>query len=111
MFGASTLATGLVPTLALGVGAQVAAGAGNGLENTGMDTLLQESAPDEQLGLVFGTVYTAPYAGQIVAYLLAAPVIAAIGPRATFVAAGAGRPRRPGLDASAAAAPGPAQPR
>jgi MFS family permease len=90
LFGASTLVTGLAPALALGVGAQVAAGAGNGLENTGMDTLLQESAPDERLGLVFGTVYTAPYAGQIVAYLVAAPVIAAIGPRATFVAAGAG---------------------
>lgn len=90
LFGAGTLATGLAPGLALGIGGQVVAGAGNGLENTGMDTLLQESAPDEQLGQVFGTVYTAPYAGQIVAYLAAAPIIAAIGPRATFAAAGAG---------------------
>jgi MFS family permease len=90
LFGVGTLATGLAPGLAFGIGAQVAAGAGNGMENIGMDTLLQESAPDEQLGMVFGTVYTAPYAGQIVAYLVAAPVIAAVGPRATFVIAGAG---------------------
>jgi MFS family permease len=90
LFGAGTLATGLAPGLSFGIGAQVAAGAGNGMENIGMDTLLQESAPDEQLGMVFGTVYTAPYAGQIAAYLVAAPVIAAVGPRATFVIAGAG---------------------
>lgn len=90
LFGAGTLATGLAPGLAVGIGAQVAAGAGNGMENIGVDTLLQESAPNEQLGMVFGTVYAAACAGQIVAYLLAAPVIAAIGPRGTFLLAGAG---------------------
>jgi MFS family permease len=90
LFGAGTLATGLAPGLAFGIGAQVAAGAGNGMENIGLDTLLQESAPTEQLGMVFGTVYAAAYAGQIMAYLVAAPVIAAIGPRATFLLAGAG---------------------
>ncbi len=90
LFGAGTLATGLAPGLALGIGAQVAAGAGNGMENIGVDTLLQESAPNEQLGMVFGTVYAAAYAGQIMTYLVAAPVIAAIGPRGTFLLAGAG---------------------
>jgi MFS family permease len=90
LFGVGTLATGLAPGLAVGIGAQVAAGAGNGMENIGVDTLLQESAPNEQLGMVFGTVYAAACAGQIVAYLLAAPVIAAIGPRGTFLLAGGG---------------------
>jgi MFS family permease len=90
LFGVGTIATGLAPGLAFGIGTQVAAGAGNGLENIGIDTLLQESAPDEELGKVFGTVYTAPYAGQIIAYLGAAPLIVAIGPRAVFLAAGGG---------------------
>jgi MFS family permease len=90
LFGVGTLATGLAPGLAAGIGAQLAAGAGNGLENIGLDTLLQESAPDERLGMVFGTVYAALYAGQIVAYAAATPVILALGPRATFVAAAVG---------------------
>jgi MFS family permease len=90
LFGVGTLATGLAPGLAAGIGAQLAAGAGNGLENIGLDTLLQESAPDERLGMVFGTVYAALYAGQIVAYAVATPVILALGPRVTFVVAAAG---------------------
>jgi MFS family permease len=90
LFGAGTLVTGLAPGLAAGVGAQLAAGAGNGVENIGMDTLLQQSAPDERLGMVFGTVYAALYAGQIIAYAVATPVIAALGPRATFVVSAAG---------------------
>jgi MFS family permease len=90
LFGVATLATGLAPGLAAGIGAQLAGGAGNGLENIGMDTLLQESAPDERLGMVFGTVYAALYAGQIVAYAVATPVILALGPRATFVVAAVG---------------------
>jgi predicted MFS family arabinose efflux permease len=90
VFGAGTVATGLAPGLAAGLGAQLVAGAGNGVENVGMDTLLQESAPDERLGMVFGTVYAALYAGQIIAYAVATPVIVLLGPRATFVLAGAG---------------------
>jgi MFS family permease len=90
LFGVGTLATGLAPGLAAGIGAQLAAGAGNGLENIGVDTLLQESAPDERLGMVFGTVYAALYAGQILAYAVATPVIVALGPRTTFVVAAAG---------------------
>jgi predicted MFS family arabinose efflux permease len=90
LFGVGTLATGLAPGLAAGIGAQLAAGAGNGMENIGVDTLLQESAPDERLGMVFGTVYAALYAGQIVAYAVATPVIVALGPRTTFVVAAVG---------------------
>jgi MFS family permease len=54
LFGVGTLATGLAPGLAAGIGAQFAGGAGNGMENIGMDTLLQESVPDERLGMVSG---------------------------------------------------------
>ena len=90
LYAAGTLATGLAPGLALGIGAQVAAGAGNGMDSVGVDALLQESAPDERLGMVFGTVYAVLYAGQIIAYAAATPVIAALGPRGTFVVAAAG---------------------
>jgi predicted MFS family arabinose efflux permease len=90
LFGVGALATGLAPSLAAGLGAQLAAGAGNGVENIGMDTLLQESAPDERLGMVFGTVYAALYAGQIIAYALATPIIVLLGARGTFVLAGVG---------------------
>jgi MFS family permease len=90
LFGAGTLASGLAPGLATGIGAQFAAGAGNGVQNIGMDTMLQESAPDERLGMVFGTVYGALFAGQLIAYAVATPVITALGPRATFVVSAVG---------------------
>jgi MFS family permease len=90
VFGAATVATGLSPWLGGGIAAQFVAGAGNGLENIGIDTVLQESTADEEMGTVFGTVYTTPYVGQIIAYLLATPCILAFGPRATFVIAGIG---------------------
>jgi MFS family permease len=90
VFGAATIATGLSPALAGGIGAQFVAGAGNGMENIGIDTVLQESTADEEMGTVFGTVYTTPYIGQIIAYLVATPCILAFGPRTTFVIAGIG---------------------
>lgn len=90
LYGAATIVTGLAPGLVYGAGAQVAAGGANGMENIGMDTLLAQSTPDAELGSVFGAVYTAPYAGQILAYLAAAPLIASLGARVTFVISGAG---------------------
>jgi MFS family permease len=90
VFGAATIATGLSPWLGGAIAAQFVAGAGNGMENIGIDTVLQESAADEEMGTVFGTVYTTPYVGQIIAYLLATPCILAFGPRTTFVIAGVG---------------------
>jgi MFS family permease len=90
VYGAATIVTGLVPSLGYGVAAQVVAGGANGAENVGMDTLVQESTPDAAMGAAFGIVYTSPYAGQILAYLAAAPLIAAFGARTTFVVSGAG---------------------
>jgi MFS family permease len=90
LYGAATIATGLAPAIGYGVVAQVAAGGANGLEGVGMDTLIQESVPDASMGAVFGVVYTAPSAGQILSYLAAAPLIAAFGARTTFVISGVG---------------------
>ena len=89
-YGIATIVTGLAPSLGYGVAAQVVAGGSNGMENVGMDTLIQESTPPEAMGAAFGIVYTSPYAGQIVAYLVAAPLIASFGARTTFVVSGAG---------------------
>jgi MFS family permease len=90
VYGAATIVTGLVRQIAVAGGAQFVAGGANGMENVGMDTLLAQSAPDSELGTVFGVVYTAPYAGQILAYLLATPLLVAFGPRLVFVISGAG---------------------
>jgi len=90
LYGLATLVTGLSPGLGPGTGAQVVAGGANGMETVGLDTLLAESAPDKQLGVVFGAVYTTPFAGQLVAYLAATPLIVAFGARTTFVISGAG---------------------
>jgi DHA2 family lincomycin resistance protein-like MFS transporter len=89
-YGVATILTGLAPSLGYGVAAQVVAGGANGMENVGMDTLIQESTPPEAMGATFGLVYTSPYAGQILAYLAAAPLIAAFGARTTFVISGVG---------------------
>lgn len=89
-YGVATIVTGLAPSLGYGVAAQVVAGGSNGMENVGMDTLIQESTPPDAMGAAFGIVYTSPYAGQILAYLVAAPLIAGFGARTTFVVSGAG---------------------
>jgi MFS family permease len=90
LFGATAVATGLAPGLAAGIGAQFIAGAANGMESIGLDTVLQESSPESELGAVFGTVYTFPYLGQLLAYLAATPIIVAFGARSTFVVSGVG---------------------
>lgn len=42
------------------------------------------------MGAVFGTVYTAPVIGQLIAYAAATPLINVLGPRITFIVAGSG---------------------
>lgn len=88
--GAGTLATGLVPNVATGLATQGVGGAGNGLENVATDTLLQLTVPKERLGTVFGTVYTAPFVAEAIAYSAGGVLLEAIGARAVFVVAGAG---------------------
>lgn len=90
VYGVATIVTGLARSLGLGIAAQVAAGGANGMENVGLDTLLAESTPDEQLGTVFGAVYTLPFAGMMLAYVAATPLIVTFGARTTFVISGIG---------------------
>jgi MFS family permease len=88
--GAGTVVTGGLPVLGLALAGQALAGAGNGWQNVATDTLIQRAAPAQRLGAVFGTVYTAPYAAEIVAYAAGGPLLAMTDPRWLLVASGVG---------------------
>ncbi|HYQ61732.1 MFS transporter [Actinophytocola sp.] len=85
-----TVATALVPTLLAVAAAQLVAGMGNGVENVTTETLVQRLTPRHMLGRVFGAVATAAQLGSAVAYVIAGPLVAALGPRGAFLVAGAG---------------------
>lgn len=88
--GAGTLLTGLAPTLAAVMAAQLIAGAGNAVENIGYDTVVQDLVPRPMLGRMFGTVGTAAQLGAGLAYAAGALLVDLLGARTTFVLAGAG---------------------
>ncbi len=85
-----TVATGLAPGLGAVAAAQAVAGAGNTADLVGTDTLVQRTVPAPLLGRAFGAVYGAAQLGSSIAYLAAAPLVAAAGPRVAFVLAGLG---------------------
>jgi MFS family permease len=87
---AGLIFTGLAPTLAVVVLAQLIAGAGNSGENIGFDTAIQNAVPRPLLGRVFGALSTAAQLGSSVAYLAGGLLLDTIGPRTTFVVAGVG---------------------
>jgi MFS family permease len=89
-FGGGTLLTGVSPVLGLALLGQALAGAGNGWENVATDTLIQRGSPRNRLGAVFGTVYTAPYLAEVVAYAVGGPLLAMMGPRWVLMVAGSG---------------------
>lgn len=88
--GLGTLLTGLAPVLALAVLAQMLAGCGNGFENVGDNTLIQQTVPRKMLGRVFGTVGSSTYIASGIAYLAGGPLLTVLSPRTIFVLAGAG---------------------
>jgi MFS family permease len=61
--GVGTLVTGFAPALSVVVAARPVAGAGNAVENIGLDTLVQDPVPRPLLGRVFGIVGTAAQLG------------------------------------------------
>jgi MFS family permease len=88
--GVGMIFTGLAPTLAVVLVAQLMAGAGNAGENIGFDTAIQNAVPRPLLGRVFGTLSTAAQLGSSVAYVAGGLLLNLVGPRVTFVLAGAG---------------------
>jgi MFS family permease len=88
--GVGNVATGLAPAALPAAVGQAAAGAGNGLEIVGTDTVIQERVPEDRLGTVFGTLYTAPFLATSIAYLTGGALLGVLGPRAVFVLSGVG---------------------
>jgi MFS family permease len=89
-FGAGTALTAVMPALGLALVGQALAGAGNGWQNVANDTLIQQRVPQQRLGTVFGTVYTFPYAAEVLAYAIGGPLLAGLGARWVLVVAGTG---------------------
>lgn len=85
-----TVGTALLPTVLAVAAAQAVAGMGNGVENVATDTLVQRLTPRHLLGRAFGAVGTAAQLGSAVAYVVAGPLIGALGPRGAFLFAGVG---------------------
>jgi MFS family permease len=87
---AGTALTGIAPSAALVSAGQALAGAGNTADLVGTDTLIQEQVPAHLQGRAFGTVYGGIQLASALSYLIAGPLVALTGPRATFVIAGVG---------------------
>ena len=87
--GVGTMLTGFAPALAVVVGAQLVAGAGNAVENIAYDTVVQDLVPRPMLGRVFGTVGTAAQLGAGLAYTAGGQLVGLTGARTTLVLAGA----------------------
>jgi MFS family permease len=88
--GLGLVLAGLAPALVLAVLAYGLAGAGNGLENIGVDTAVGEHVPAELLGRVFGAVYAPIALADVLASAVAGLLVEATSARAVFVIAGVG---------------------
>jgi MFS family permease len=80
---------GLSPTFALALGAIAVAGTANGVENVATDTVLQRRVPDAFLGRVFAARFLTFSAGEAFAYPIGGLVVDVLGPRSTYLLAGA----------------------
>lgn len=88
--GAGLVLAGLSPALSFVFVAMAVGGSGNGLENVGTDTLIQETVPRPLLGRVFGAVYGPIFLGESLAYAAGGFLLELTSPRSVFLVAGAG---------------------
>jgi MFS family permease len=84
------LLTGLSPIVVGAIVAYTVAGAGNGLENIGIDTLIGRSVPSDKLGRAFGVVYGPIAIAGGAAALLGGQLVDLTSPPVAFVVAGSG---------------------
>lgn len=88
--GALALAgTGLAPNFALALVALAVAGASNGIDNVTTDTILQKRVPEAFLGRVFAVRFLTYSVGEALAYPAGGLFVDALGPRSTYLLAGA----------------------
>lgn len=88
--GLGLVTVGLAPGLIVAFAFLTLAGGGNGLENVGTDTLIQQSVPRPMLGRVSGTVYAPIFLGESLAYALGGFLLELTSPRFIFIVAGCG---------------------
>ncbi len=82
-------ATGLSPTFVLVLIALTIAGFANGVDDVTANTILQKEVPDAFLGRVFAVRFLGYGVGEALAYPVGGLVVDAIGPRSTYLYAGA----------------------
>lgn len=82
-------ATGLSPTFVFALGALVVAGIANGVDDVATNTILQKRVPDAFLGRVFAVKFLGYGVGEALAFPVGGLVVDAIGPRSTYLYAGA----------------------
>lgn len=85
----SLTATGLSPTFALALAALTVAGISIGVDNVVTDTILQRRVPDALLGRVFSVRFLTYSTGEALAYPIGGLLVDGIGPRSTYLLAGA----------------------
>ncbi len=82
-------AAGLSPTFVFALGALLVAGIANGIDDVATNTILQKRVPDAFLGRVFAVKFLGYGAGEAIAYPVGGLVVDVIGPRFTYLYAGA----------------------
>ncbi len=82
-------ATGLAPAFIFALGALVVAGAVNGIDDVATNTILQKRVPDAFLGRVFAVKFLGYGVGEALAFPVGGLVVDAVGPRSTYLYAGA----------------------
>lgn len=81
--------TSLSPTFVVALGALTLAGVANGIDDVTANTILQRRVPNALLGRVFAVRYLGFSAGDILAFLLGGLIVDSVGPRTTYLYAGA----------------------
>jgi MFS family permease len=82
-------ATGLAPAFVFALGALVVAGFANGIDDIATNTILQKRVPDAFLGRVFAVKFLGYGVGEALAFPVGGLVVDAVGPRSTYLYAGA----------------------
>ncbi|MFI6040323.1 MFS transporter [Nocardia sp. NPDC051321] len=90
LFGLGAVTLGVAPWLGTAFVSQAVAGTGNGIGNVATDLVVQSATPEHMLGTVSGVTMSIPFAASSLAYLVAIPLIDALGPRWVTVISGAG---------------------
>ena len=80
---------GTSPTFLLALASLTLAGVANGTDNITTDTILQNRVPDALLGRVFSVRFLTYSAGEAFAYPVGGLIVDAVGPRSTYLLAGA----------------------